>query len=172
MSYYNCDNNCKICPNIIISDSVTVVTVNGVDTLLIDIPTGCYLNCCKYCIVVAQTIPTTATINMPVAISIGGNTTTVYPLVRCNCAQVTACGIRTRTKYPVVVSTNATGGVFKVLRNLPCYPVNALQSLPVTTTTPATTTPASAEITSAPEPTVASVKSTKTTTKKEVVADE
>lgn len=169
MSYYNCNNNCKICPNIIISDSVTVVTVNGVDTLLIDIPNGCYLNCCKYCIVVAQTIPTTATINMPVAISIAGNTTTVYPLVNNCCAQVTACGIRTRTKYPVIVSTNATGGVFKVQRNLPCYPVNALQSLPATTTTPA---PANAEISSAPEPTVASVKSTKTTTKKEVVADE
>ena len=168
MSYgYNCNNNCKICPNIIISDSVTVVTVNGVDTLLIDIPNGCYLNCCKYCIVVAQTIPTTATINMPVAISIAGNTTTVYPLVNNCCAQVTACGIRTRTKYPVIVSTNATGGVFKVQRNLPCYPVNALQSLPVTTTT---TAPASNEaVVSVSEPTVASTKTTKTTPKKEVI---
>lgn len=168
MSYnYYCKNDCKICPNIIISDSVTVVTVNGVDTLLIDIPTGCYLNCCKYCIVVAQTIPTTATINMPVAISIGGVTTTVYPLVNNCCAQVTACGIRTRTKYPVIVSTNATGGVFKVQRSLPCYPVNALQSLPVTTVSTA-----SAEASSMSEPTLASVKSTRTTTKKEVVANE
>jgi hypothetical protein len=70
---------------------------------------------------------------MPVAISIAGVVTTVYPLVRCDCAQVTACAIRTRTKYPVIVSTNATGGVFKVLKGLSCAPNNALASLPVET---------------------------------------
>lgn len=139
-----CD--CKLCSKIIISTSVTVVTVNGVDTLLIDIPSATYMDGCRYCIVVAQTIPSTATINMPVAISIGGNTTTVYPLTRCDCSQVTACAIRTRTKYPVLVSTNATGGVFKVLRNLCCCPNNNLASLPVpTTATPATTDGGDAE---------------------------
>lgn len=137
----SCNRNCNIlCPNLIISTSVTVVTVNGVDTLLIDIPVGTYKNNCKYCIVIAQAIPTTATIAMPVAISIGGNTTTVYPLTNMCCAQITACAIRTRKRYPVCVSTTATGGVFKVLNGLSCAPNNALVSLPVpTTATPAAT---------------------------------
>lgn len=126
-----CNNKCQICDRLIISTSVTVVTVDGTDTLVIDIPLATYLDGCRYCIVIAQAIPDTATINMPVAISIGGVTTTVYPVVRCDCAQVTACAIRTRTKYPVLVSTNATGGVFKVLRNLSCAPNNNLASLPI-----------------------------------------
>lgn len=131
----SCNKNCNtLCPNLIISTSVTVVTVNGTDTLLINIPTGSYRNGCKYCIVVAQAIPATATINMPVAISIGGDTATVYPLTNRCCAQVTACAIRTRTRYPVCVSTSATGGTFKVLSGLCCAPNNALASLPVPTT--------------------------------------
>lgn len=139
--YYD---NYKICNRLIISNSVTVVTVAGVDTLLIDIPAATYMDGWRYRLVVAQTIPNTATINMPVAITIGGVTTTVYPLTRCDCAQVTACAIRTRTKYPVLVSTNATGGVFKVLAGLSCTPNNTLASLPVATaaTTAAVETPA------------------------------
>ena len=134
----SCNRNCNtLCPNLIISTSVAVVTVNGVDTLLINIPAGTYRNGCKYCIVVAQAIPATATINMPVAVSIGGDTATVYPLTNRCCAQVTACAIRTRTRYPVCVSTSATGGTFKVLSGLSCAPNNALASLPVTTTTAA-----------------------------------
>ena len=114
---------------------------------------------------------------MPVAISIAGNTTTVYPLVRCNCAQVTACGIRTRTKYPVIVSTNSTGGVFKVLRNLPCYPINALASLPATTTTPATASTNQSNNIENEEVTEPQIETRKTikatnTNKKEVVANE
>lgn len=131
----NCDKNCnRLCPNLIISTSVTVVTVAGTDTLLINIPAGSYGNGCKYCIVVAQTIPVTATINMPVAISIGGDTTTVYPVTNKCCAQITACVIRTRTRYPMCVSTTATGGTFKVLSGLSCAPNNALASLPAPTT--------------------------------------
>ena len=132
----SCNRNCnRLCPNLIISDAVTLVTVSGTDTLLIDIPAGTYKNGCKYCIVVAQSIPTTVPIGTPVAVSIGGNTTTVYPLTNRCCAQVTACAIRTRTRYPVCVSTSATGGTFKVLSGLYCAPNNALASLPVTTTT-------------------------------------
>lgn len=131
----SCNKNCnRLCPNLIISTSVAVVTVNGVDTLLINIPAGTYRNGCKYCIVVAQTIPATATINMPVAVSIGGDTATVYLLTNRCCAQVTACAIRTRTRYPVCVSTSATGGTFKVLSGLSCAPNNALESLPAPTT--------------------------------------
>lgn len=139
----SCNRQCNtLCPNLIISTSVTVVTVNGTDTLLINIPTGSYRNGCKYCIVVAQAIPATATINMPVAVSIGGDTATVYPMTNRCCAQVTACAIRTRTRYPVCVSTSATGGTFKVLSGLSCAPNNALASLPVTTTTTAAVTTA------------------------------
>lgn len=156
--------NCyKLCNNLVISDAVTVVTVDGVDTLVIDVPTTTFANGCKYDIVVAQTIPDTATINMPVAISIGGDTTTVYPLVRCDCAQITACAIRTRTRYPVLVATNAIGGVFKVLRKLPCYPNNRLATLPV----PATTAGV-AEAAETPTPLVVR----RTTTKKEVTTNE
>lgn len=129
-----CKPSCKLCKNLVISQSVTVVTVNGVDTLVIDLPVGSYGDCCKYCIVIAQTIPATATINMPVAFSIGGDTTTVYPFVRCDCSQVTACAIRTRTRYSTIVSTNAVSGVFKSLGGLSCCPSNNLLSLPVPTT--------------------------------------
>lgn len=124
----------QICPRIVISDSVTVVTVDGTDTLLIDIDLATYMDGYKYGLVIAQSIPATATIDMPVAISIGGDTTTVYPLTDCSCSQLTACSIRTRTKYPVMVSTTATSGVFKVLGYLRCSPNNDLASLPILTT--------------------------------------
>lgn len=133
-----CKPACKLCNNLIISQSVTVVTVDGTDTLVIDLPAGTYTDSHKYCIVIAQTIPSTATINMPVAFSIGGVTTTVYPFTRCDCSQVTACGIRTRTRYSTIVSTSATGGVFKSLGGLYCCPNNNLVSLPVQTTTATT----------------------------------
>lgn len=130
-----CNNQCKICPRLIISDSVTVVTVAGTDTLVIDLPAPTlasvpYINNCKYCVVVAQSVPVTATVNMPVAFSIAGDTTTVYPFNNCDCTQVTACGIRSRTRYPVVINTTATGGIFKSLRKLNCYPTDVLATLP------------------------------------------
>ena len=125
-----CSPSCRLCRNLIISESVSVVTVNGVDTLVVDLPSQAYNDNQKYCIVIAQTIPTTATIYMPVAFSIGGDTTTVYPFVRCDCSQITACGIRTRTRYSTVVSTNAIGGVFKSLGGINCTPNNDLPSIP------------------------------------------
>jgi hypothetical protein len=128
--------DCSLCKNLVISTSVTVVTVDGVDTLVIDIPAGgCYCNGNKICLVVAQTIPATATINQPVAISIGGDTTTVYPIVRCDCAQATACQFRTRKKYPLRINTNATSAVFKSLGGLSCFPTYQLNAIPVPTTT-------------------------------------
>lgn len=158
-----CQNVCKLCPRLIISNSVTVVTVDGTDTLVIDIPSQAYMNCEKYCIVVAQPIPTTATITMPVAISIGGDTTTVYPLTLCNCVQVNACAIRTRTKYSTKVYTSATGGTFRLLGNVNCYPQNNLASLPL----PATTTTLVA-----PEIATVTRTITRSTTKKEVATNE
>ena len=165
-----CKPSCKLCKNLVISQSVTVVTVDGTDTLVIDLPVGTYGDGCKYCIVIAQTIPATATINQPVAFSIGGDTTTVFPFVRCDCSQVTACGIRTRTRYSTVVSTNAVGGVFKSLGGLSCCPNNNLLALPVATPTAA----AVANIPAYSGEAVAPLKTTKvvTNTTKEVITRE
>lgn len=128
----SCIRNCKLCNNLVISTSVTVITIDGTDTLVVDIPSAVYSNNCKVCLVIAQTIPDTATINMPVAISIGGATTTVYPLVGCNCIQVTASALRTRHRYPTRIITNATSAVFKSLGGLSCSPSNNLLTIPVT----------------------------------------
>ena len=134
---YNCNTNCnKLCPKFIPSTSITVVTVDGTDTLVIDIPTGSYGNGCQYCIFTLQTIPEAATVNMPVAISIGGDTTTVYPLVsRKTCIQATASQIRTRTKYCTTVQTNTVSGVFKAHSGLSIYCPDVLSSLPITAPT-------------------------------------
>ena len=128
-----CTRNCQLCPNLIISTAVTVITIDGVDTLVIDIPAATYTNGRKICLVIAQAIPTTATIGMPVAISIGGDTTTVYPIVGCNCVQATACAIRSRRKYPLRVAKNATSAVFASLGGLSCSAVNVLPAIPVAT---------------------------------------
>lgn len=118
--------NCtgRLCPRFIISQAVTFAA----GTLTINIPAGSYANGERYCIVVAQAIPAETTITAPVVITIGDGAVE-YPLnTRC-CAQVLACGIRTRTRYPVVVSTDATGGVFKMLGNPCCSPNNALAAI-------------------------------------------
>lgn len=136
----SCNYQCRICPRLIISTAVTVVTIDGTDTLVVDLPATTvvgatpYINHCKYCVVIAQAVPTTATINMPVSFSIGGDTTVVYPFLNCDCTQVTACAIQTRTKYPVLINTTATGGVFKTLRKLNCYPASVLATLPAPAT--------------------------------------
>jgi hypothetical protein len=135
----NCINSkCELCHNLVISTSVTVVAVGGVDTLVIDIPAGgCYCNGKKICLVIAQTIPETATINQPVALSIGGDTTVVYPILDKCCRQTTACQFRTRKKYPLRIQTNATSAVFKSLGGLSCCPTYQLDAIPAPTATPA-----------------------------------
>ena len=124
-----CKNVCKLCDKLVISSAVTFTNGN----LVINLPAGNYGDGCKYCIVVAQTIPETTTINAPVYITIGTGTT-LYPLNKCNCAQATACAMRTRTKYSTIVHTTPTGGSFRLCGNLPCAPSNNLRSLPVTAT--------------------------------------
>lgn len=138
----NCNNCCKpnrLCSHYIISNSVTVVTVDGTDTLLIDIPARTYGNCQKYCIVV-RTLPATGVMtNMPVAISIGGNTTTVYPLICGRTGlQAVGCQVNGRSVIKVCVRTNATSGVFRAFEGLNCYCPDVLASLPIPTTAPAT----------------------------------
>lgn len=119
-----CKNACSLCEKLIISQSVTF---DGT-SLVINLPAGAYNNGEKYCIVVAQTIPAATTITAPVVITIGTGTEQ-YPLTNRCCAQVTACAIRTRTKYTTCVATDATGGTFKALGKLACAPVNALTAI-------------------------------------------
>lgn len=108
-------NNCKLCDRFIISTAVAFA--DGV--LTVTLPAGSYADGCKYCIVIAQTIPAATTIASTVEFVIGAGTDS-YPLVdRCG-NPVTAGRVRTRTKYPVCVNTTATGGSFRLTRNLCC----------------------------------------------------
>lgn len=125
----SCNTRCNICERIVFSNSITVTG----GTLTINIPAGSYADCQKFCLILIQNIPDTATINMPVGITIGTDAT-IYPMVRCDCTQVTACALRTRTRYPMKVATTATSAVFKVLRNLSCAPDNRLAVVPVPAT--------------------------------------
>lgn len=119
-----CKNNCKLCDRLIISQAVTFA--GGV--LAVNIPAGSYSDGCKYCIVIAQAIPAETTITAPVVITIGDGTVE-YPLTGCGCAQVTACALRTRTRYAMRVATTATGGVFKMLGRGCCAPNYALSAI-------------------------------------------
>ena len=119
-----CKPVCKLCDRLVISQAVTFTGGN----LVINLPAGSYNNREKYCIVVAQAIPAAATINAPVVITIGTGTEQ-YPLTSRCCAPVTACGIRTRTRYAAVVSTSAAGGTFKLLGNTCPCPTNNLASI-------------------------------------------
>jgi hypothetical protein len=112
----SCPTTKRLCDKLVISDSVTFTGGN----LVIDLPSASYNNGQKYCIVVAQTIPATTTIDAPVVITIGGDATTTYPLVNCDCSQVVACAINTRTRYSTCVRTTTTGGSFKLLGKVPC----------------------------------------------------
>lgn len=120
----SCKNVCRLCDRLIISEAVTFAA----GTLTVNLPAGSYTNGCKYCIVVAQTIPAATTITAPVVITIGDGTVE-YPLVDRCCAQVTACALRTRTKYSTIVATDAGGGTFKLLGRACCAPNNALAAI-------------------------------------------
>ena len=120
----SCSNVCKICDRLIISQAVTFAD----GTLTVNIPAGSYGNGCKYCIVIAQTIPAATTITAPVVITIGDGTEE-YPLVNKCCAPVTACALRTRTRYATIVATDATGGTFKMLGKGCCAPDNSLAAI-------------------------------------------
>lgn len=97
-------------PRLILSQAVTFAS----GTLTVNIPAGTYTNGQKYCIVIAQTIPTTATVTAPVVVTAGTGTAT-YPLLTCSCAQATASDVRTRTKYSTRLVTSASGGSFRML---------------------------------------------------------
>ena len=119
-----CKPVCQLCKNLVLSNAVSY---NGTN-LVINIPAGSYSNGQKICLVIAQAIPATTTVNAPVVITIGDGDQ-LYPLTTSCCAQVTACGIRTRTRYSTVVSTSATGGTFKMLGKPCCMPNNDLPAI-------------------------------------------
>lgn len=120
----SCKPVCRLCDNLVISQAVTFDGTN----LVINIPAGSYNDGCKYCIVVAQAIPAATTINAPVVITIGTGTV-LYPVTNRCCAQLTACAIRTRTRYSMCVSTTPTGGTFKLLGRACCAPNNNLTAI-------------------------------------------
>ncbi|MCM1328862.1 MAG: hypothetical protein NC253_05410 [Ruminococcus sp.] len=132
----SCKNVCRLCDRLAISTAVTFTGGN----LVINLPANSYRDGEKVCIVVAQAIPATTTINAPVYITIGGGTT-LYPLTSRCCAQITASGIRTRTRYSTNVVTTATGGSFRLLGRASCAPNNNLTAIggDTTTDTPAET---------------------------------
>lgn len=110
-----CNNPCRLCDRLIISQAVTFAG----GTLTINLPEGAYANNCKYCLVVAQAIPEATTITAPVVFTIGTGTET-YPLLSCDGTPVTASGIRTRTRYATRVATTPTGGAFRLLGRVCC----------------------------------------------------
>lgn len=111
----SCTEVSKLCNNIVISQDVAFTDGN----LVINIPQDNYENHHKYCLIIAQDIPTETTIAAPAVITIGDATTPTYPLVKCDCSPVTACTLSNRTRYAVKVATSVAGGVFKVLGRLP-----------------------------------------------------
>ncbi len=119
-----CKPVCKLCNHLVISQAVTFTGGN----LVVNLPAGSYNNGEKYCIVVAQSIPDTATINAPVVVTVGTGTE-LYPMTNRCCAQLTACAIRTRTRYSTVVFTSGTGGTFRLLGNAYPCPTNNLASI-------------------------------------------
>ncbi len=108
-----CKHICSVCPNLVISTAVTFAD----GTLTVNIPAGSYSNGQKVCLVIAQAIPETATVDAPVVVTIGTGTVE-YPLQRSNGLQLTSREIRTRTKYVTCVATNATTGAFRLVGKL------------------------------------------------------
>ena len=123
-----CQNVCRLCPRLAISTAVEFADGN----LVITLPANSYDNGEKVCIVIAQAIPAETTINAPVVIQIGDGTEQ-YPLTTRCCAQVSACGVRTRTRYATRVITSATGATFRLLGNPACTPNYNLASINGTT---------------------------------------
>lgn len=128
-----CQNVCRLCRHLVISTAVAFTDGN----LVITLPENTFYDGEKVCIVIAQTIPQETTINAPVVIQIGDGTE-LYPLTNRCCAQVSACGVRTRTKYATQVVTSSVGATFRMLGNPMCSPNYSLQSIngdaPVTST--------------------------------------
>lgn len=124
-----CNMPCQICKRLVYSQAITFAD----GTLTINIPAGSYANGTELCLVLTQAIPADATIAAPVVITIGAGTAE-YPLVNRCCTQVTACGVRTRTRYPVRIVTSPTGASVRMLGRACCAPNYDLTAIDGTTT--------------------------------------
>lgn len=114
----SCKNICQLCPKLILSQSVTFNPQANV--VVIGLPAGTYIAGQKYCIVIAQAIPATVTTSATVTAVIG-TATTQYPINNCDCTPLTACALKTRTKYSTRLSTTAAGASFRLLgKPFPC----------------------------------------------------
>lgn len=122
-------SNCLLCRRFVGSTSVTATGT----ALVVNIPAASYNNCSRICLGILQELPDAATINLPVVITIGTDTTE-YPLVRCDGNPVTASDITYRGLYKLKVQTTPVSAVFRVLNGLCCSPRNNLVSIPVTAT--------------------------------------
>jgi len=122
-----CIQNCKLCNKAILSQSITFADGN----LVINLPARSYGNCEKYCIILAQNIPDTTTINAPVVFTVG-TSTTQYPFVNKDCTPILASQVRSRRLYSTRVNTNVNAGVFKYVGNcnLPANLSNSIASIP------------------------------------------
>ena len=122
-----CVQNCRLCDKFILSQAITFDGTN----LVVNLPDGSYGNCQKYCIVLAQAIPTATTINAPVVFTIGTGTT-LYPFLNCDCTPILASQVRTRRLYSTRVNTSVNTGVFKYIGKckLPSNATTVIQSLP------------------------------------------
>lgn len=120
----SCKNVCKLCNRLIIS-TATAFTDNN---LVITIPAGSYNDGERYCIVIAQKIPDTTTINAPVVMQVGSGPV-LYPVTKRNCTQLTASGVRTRTKYAMRVHTSVDTGTFRLLGDVCCVPTDNLRAI-------------------------------------------
>ena len=126
-----CINNCRLCKNLVISTAVTFAA----DTLTIDLPAGNYQDGQKYCIVIAQTIPDTTTINSPVVVTIGGVATPTYPFINADGTPILASQLRTRRVYSTRVNTSVQTGVFRYIGDcLPQTGIEGAESLPIPVT--------------------------------------
>lgn len=136
-----CIRNCKLCDKFILSTAINYSA--STNTVIVGLPNNAYSNNCKYCIVLAQSIPTSATISSRVVFTIGTDPTQ-YPFVNCDCTPIYASQLRTRRIYPTRVNTAVGTGVFKYVGKckLPCNSITTTTSIPVQTTTTTTPTPA------------------------------
>lgn len=121
-------SNCKLCSRSIISQAITFDGTN----LVVNLPTNNYGNKQKYCIILAQSIPDTTTINAPVVFTVGTGTVQ-YPFVNNDCTPILASQVRTRRVYRTKVNTGVNDGVFKYVGDC-CLSSNSttvVDSIPV-----------------------------------------
>lgn len=113
----NCypNSSCRVCNNLVVSTSVAI---SGTE-MVITIPQTTYTNNQKLCILIAQSIPASAT-PLPVTIQIDGSKPAIPFRTICG-HNVYSDQLRTRTIYPVYAATDSQTFVYRLKeRCLPC----------------------------------------------------